>query len=59
MVTIIIDPVTLTLEIDPYFENFYFYNNFWTVSARPFHMNISCDKTFQWLPLFITLLPWP
>ena len=37
--------------------NFNLANNFWTVSARAliFHMNISCDKTFPWVPLFFTL----
>ena len=54
-------PVTLTLEFDPFFENFNLSYNFWTVSARAliFHMSISCDKTFQWVPLFMTLWPWP
>ena len=35
--------------------------NFWTVSARAliFHMSITCDKTFSWVPLFFTLWPWP
>ena len=35
--------------------------NFWRVSARPliFHMNIPCGKTFPWVPLFLTLWPWP
>ena len=36
-------------------------NNFWIVSTRAlrFQMSISCDKTFQWVPLFFTLWPWP
>ena len=36
-------------------------NNFWTVSARAFlfHMNISCDYTYPWVPLFFTLWSWP
>ena len=36
-------------------------NNFWTVSARSliFHMSIPCVKTFPWVPLFLTLWPWP
>ena len=36
-------------------------NNFWKVSARAliFHMSIPRDKTFQWVPLFFTLWPWP
>ena len=34
--------------------NFNLANNFWTVSARAFifHMNIPCDNTFLWVPLF-------
>ena len=46
--TLIFETVTLTLEIDPFFENYNFANNFWTVNARAliFHMSISCDKTF-------------
>ena len=41
--------------------NFNLANNFWTGSARAliFHMNIPCDKTFPWVPLFFTLWPWP
>ena len=41
--------------------NFNLANNFWTVSAKAliFHMNIPCDKTFSWVPLFFTLWPWP
>ena len=58
--TNIFDPVTLTLELDPFFENFNLANNFWTVSAGSliFHMSIPCDKTFPWVPLFFTLWPW-
>ena len=61
MGTIIYDPVTLTLEFDPFFENFNLANNFWIVGARAliFLMSIPCDKTFQWVPLFFTLWPWP
>ena len=52
---------TLTLESDPFFENFNLANNFWTVSARAliFHKNISCDKTIPSVILFLTLWPWP
>ena len=52
---------SLTLEFDPFFENFILAYNFWTVSARAlmFHMSIPCDKTFSWIPLFFTLWPWP
>ena len=41
--------------------NFNLANNFWTVSARAliFHMYISYDKTFPWVPLFFTLWFWP
>ena len=54
MDTIIFYPVTLTLEYDPFFENFNLAYNFWTVGAKAliFHMSIPCDKTFQWVPLF-------
>ena len=54
MGTIIFDPVTLTLEFDPFFENFNLAYNFRTVSARAliFHRSIHCDKTFTWVPLF-------
>ena len=55
MDTIVFDPVTLTLEFDPFFENFNLANNFCTMSAITliFHMSIPCDKTFQWVPLFL------
>ena len=61
MDTIIFDPVTLTLEFDLLFKNFNLVNNFWTVSSKAliFHMSIPCDKTFQWVPLFFTMWPWP
>ena len=54
-------PVTLTLEFNPFLENFNLANNFLTMSARAliFHRCIPCDKTFHWLPLFFTLWPWP
>ena len=41
--------------------NFNLANNFWIVSARAliFYMNIPCNKTFLWVPLFFTLWPWP
>ena len=57
----IFDSVSLTLEFDLLFKNFNLAYNFWTVSARAliFHMIIPCDKTFQWVPLFFTLWPWP
>ena len=48
-------PVTMTLEFDLFFENF------WWVSAGAliFHMSIPCDKIFPWVTLFLTLWPWP
>ena len=53
--TIIFDYVTLTLELDQFFENFNLANKFWTVSARAliFHMSIPCDKTFLWFHYFL------
>ena len=59
--SIIFYPVTLTLEFDPFFENFNLAYNFWTVGAKAliFHMNILCDKTFPWVPLLFTLWPLP
>ena len=41
--------------------NFNLANNFWTLNARAliFHMSIPCDKTFPWVPLFMTRWPWP
>ena len=61
MDTIVFDPVTLTLEFDLLFKNFNLANIFWILSARAliFRMSIPCDKTFQWVPLFFTLWPWP
>ena len=51
--------VFVILSFCPPLWNFASY--FWTVSARAliFHMNIPCDKTFSWVPLFFTLWPWP
>ena len=56
MGTIIFYPVTLTLEFDLFSENFNFANNFWIVSARAllFHMSIPCNKTFPWVPFFLS-----
>ena len=52
---------SIILSFCPPLWNLNFANNFWTVSARAliFHMNIPCDKTFPWVPLFCTLWPWP
>ena len=52
---------SVILSFCPPLWNFNLANNFWTVRARAliFHMNIPCDKTFPWVPLFFTLWPWP
>ena len=49
------------LECDPFFENFKFANNYWTVSARAFilHMSVSCDKIFLLVFRYLSLWPWP
>ena len=52
MGTIICDPVTLTLEFDPFFENFNLPNNFFA-RALIFHMSFPCDKTFPWVPILV------
>ena len=63
--TIIFYPVTLTLELDPFFEKFNLANNLWTVNGRAliFHMSIPCVKTFsmyqQFLPCDLDLGVWP
>ena len=53
--------VTWTLELDPFFENFNLLNNFWKVSARAliFYTSIPREETFLWVPLSMTLWPWP
>ena len=47
----------LTLEFYLLFEKVNLASNFWTVSARvySFHMNICSDKTFPWVPIFLTV----
>ena len=52
---------SIILSFCPPLWNFNLANNFWTMTARAliFHMNILCDKTFHWVPLFLTLWPWP
>ena len=52
---------SVILSFCPPLWNFNLANNFWTVSARALilHMSIPCDKTFPWIPLFLTLWPWP
>ena len=48
--------MTLTLEFDPFFENFNLADNIWTVSATAliFHMSNPSDKTPLWVPCY-----WP
>ena len=52
---------SVILSFCPPLWNFSLANNFWTVSATAFifHMSIPCDKTFSWVPLFLTLWPGP
>ena len=52
---------SVILSFCPLLWNLNLANNFWTVIAIDviFHMNIPCDKTFPWVPLFFTLVPWP
>ena len=52
MGTIIFYHVTLTLEFDPFFENFNLPNNFLTVTARAliFHISDPSDKAFPRVP---------
>ena len=44
-----------------YFENLNLANNIWTVNTRTliFHSSFFWDKTFLWVPTFMTLRPWP
>ena len=53
--------VTLTLEFDPFFENFNLAINFWTVSARALilYMSISCRKFFLLLSIYLSMWPRP
>ena len=53
--------LSVILSFCPSLWNFNLAHNFWTMSARAliFHMSIFCDKTFPWIPLFLTLWPWP
>ena len=55
------DPVTLTLEFDPFFENFNLAIHFWTVSARAFilYMSISRNKIFLLVSIYLSLWPLP
>ena len=47
-------------DLNLYYVNYNLVNN-WTVGARPliFHMCISRDITFPWVPTFYTLRLWP
>ena len=55
------DLVTLTLKFDLLLKNFNLGHIFQTRSDRAFilHMCIPCDKTFQMVPYYLTLWPWP
>ena len=61
MGTKIFDLVTLTLTFDLLLKNFNLGHNFLTRRGRAFifHIYIPCDKTFPWVPTFLTLWPWP
>jgi hypothetical protein len=61
MGTKLFDHVTLTLLFDPLIKNFNLGHNFQMVCTRMliFHMSVSCDKIFLWVPKFLTLWPWP
>ena len=52
---------SVMLSFCPLLWNLNLANNFWTVSAKAliFHVNIPCDKTFLWVPIFLTMWPWP
>ena len=56
MGTKIFDLVTLTLEVDLLLKNFNLGHSFLTRRGRAFifHMYISCDKAFPWVPKFLT-----
>jgi hypothetical protein len=53
--------VTWTLMFDLLIKNFNLGYNIWMVSttALTFHTSVPCDKTFPWVPKFLTLWPWP
>ena len=57
VVTNIFDYVALTFEFGLLTENVNLLNNFSTVIARAstFHMSITSDKTFPWIPIFFYL----
>ena len=58
---LVFDLVTLTLKFDLLLKNFNLGHSFLTRRVRLFilHMYIPCDKTFPWVPTFLTLWPWP
>jgi hypothetical protein len=60
MGTKIFDLITLTLVLDLLIKNFNHGYNFWIISIRvlTFHYSIPCDKTYPWVPKFLTLWPW-
>ena len=49
----------LPLEFNLFSKNSNLANNFWIVITLILHMNISCDKVFQYILIFLTLWPWP
>ena len=49
---IIFDTVTLTLDFDPFFENLLITFEQWVLELWISLMNIPCDTTFPWVPLF-------
>ena len=42
-------------------KNFNLAYNSWTTIGKAFifHLRISCDKNFPWVPIFLILWPWP
>jgi hypothetical protein len=50
----------LTLTFDLLIENFNIGYIFWLKSTKAltFHMSVSCDKTFLWVPKNMTFWPW-
>ena len=61
MGTKMFDLVTLTLKFDLLLKNFNLSHCFLTRRGRAFifHLYIPCDKTFPWVPKFLTSWPWP
>ena len=53
----IFDLVTLTLKFDLLLKNFNLGHSFLARRGKAFifHMYILCDKTFPWVPKFLTL----